>query len=1149
MISFLRKKHKKPFLGAFFAFVFLSSFFILKENVQAQLYTNYKTLFSGTQPGPTLKLITPLFKPKAGSTTELEPSIKFNLQASFPYLEGNNNSISWFWDHIRDFKENGGSEYVFLLRICNTGASGEGSCMFSVIPHKSEMADDKSIYCPNNVCSLPPAGSALQKIYHYSAGINGGTLISGSPYTKFHVAFTVSDLALLNYGNPGKLYAPDSVKDIFKVGDKTVYKADAWYCAGGVSGEPLPAADDPNDPNIRQFNKICGEGKAYFKIAESSTFTMPQTADEALQQPAGTIDTVNTNTKADTSDTLPVCGILPTDDGTIAGCAARIIYYVIYWPTAWIAGIIGKAFDFFLGYSISDESYRAAIIVTGWKLVRDISNIFFIIILIYTGLATVFGFDGVSMKKVVPAVIINALLINFSLFGTQVVIDISNITARLFYNTMSVCDGECRYIDTSKGKIIENPSVDTVGGYKPLSQKIVASFNPQRVFNTETLSDSPDKTASSTVSSLNSQAADQNLGSASKKSPYSADYAGYYIVITIIAAFIMFALAKMFFGVMFMFVGRVVGLYITMIFAPFAVLTRGNMPIVSNIRDLAWDSWKKDLLEYSLLAPIFVFFLYIIYAFINSDMTKVFLSTSASGGFMETVLSIAIPMIIIYTLIGYGVNLAKKYAGKAGEMLQSLGTKATGLVGGATVGVATGGLAWAGRNVVGRGLGAIGNIKRTRTGADGKEIKESLASRWAANANNSWLARQWNNAYSKSQTGSWDARNAGLKIGGKDYTANSALSSGLGKLGIGLSDKVSGVLGLGQDKALGKDGKPGGNVMINKKRADALQKELEEKIQMSHLSEEDAKAAWEGYKRKQVKEMVEASEEFKNTSTKTKEAQETLVTAKKKLDEAKSSGTQEAQQLATTVYEDAEKKLQEAKKAEEALYRKAEDDKFKKYGKVKDAKSFATAMRAEYAQKLQEKAIINDLLNSKGLFASIIGGLAAGMGPGLVTLGGMFGNQLTKEIVDNATGARSKALKAMIDKATKASGADSALGKLEKKVEKHQEEILAAVSKALGKSYKDYEELEKSVDLDDGLTTREAELEEEIQDCDEKIRSLAKGSPERKEEMLKKQKAKNLLNKLRNSIKDLEQATKNLNEYKDKQKEKEEREAEKKKDK
>lgn len=492
--------------------------------------------------------------------------------------------------------------------------------------------------------------------------------------------------------------------------------ADLWYCGGrgaGVGNGDFSRGDDEItgwENNVEFFDgdpELC-DGTAYWKIGPSITFTLPASAQAAIQEneaqaaaQAQQIANVGSarSGQEGAGDVLPQCSMSngTFGSGSFVGCIAYLVYYLVYWPVAWFAGILGKLFDFFLGYSLSDASYRAQFAVRGWQIVRDLSNIFFIIILVYTGLMAVFG-GGPNMKKVVPQLILNALLINFSLFGTRVIIDISNVVARVFYKSVEVCDGKCNS-DMSNKK-------EGIAGYTPLSEKIVSAFNPQKIFSTDTLSAAsalPDN-GTSQQGSVNARVADRS----------TSEYAGYFIVVSLIAAFILFAIAMMFWKTAFFFVGRVIGLYICMIFAPFAFLTMGGMPLVSKIGELSWKKWSEDLVNYATLAPIFVFFLYVIYSFLETDFIKVY-ADKVGNSFFETVVYIAIPMIIVWYMIRQGVKIAEKYAGDAGKGVTKIMNTATGLVGGAALGVATGGVALAGRNILGRvgarvaGSGALQN--------------------------------------------------------------------------------------------------------------------------------------------------------------------------------------------------------------------------------------------------------------------------------------------------------------------------------------------------------------------------------------------------------------------------------------------------------
>lgn len=945
LYSFLRKKHSKPFIGAIFAAVFLSAFFALKLPAEAAL-SDYKNLFSGVnklkdnsvQAGPSLKLI----QLYTQGTSTVDAQFQFIGAFPFSVTENPTNPLrgkekAWYWNHIRDFEDTGGSKYVFMLRVCDVNATGESGCVYSIVPHKSETADDQSSFCPGSgaTCTMPGPGSPWPKIYHYTAEADTqtglGLIHSDIQNDHFNIQFGVSGLSLLGT-TPGTLDTPIPASTLFKVGEKTTYKADIWYCAGKISGEDLPAVDDSATPNIRQFNNICEDNRPYFKIAETGPFTPAQTAEEAAGQTPGSVDQVDTTpSDSDSNSTLPVCHILNgagPGEGTFMGCIAQLGYYLFYMPLAWIAGILGRVMDFFLGYSISDESYRATVVVTGWKLVRDISNIFFIIILVYTGLATVFKIDSVSMKKVVPALIINALIINFSLFGTRLVIDISNITSRLFYNTMSVCDGKCIYKDPPHEKEIANPNTRTTGGYKPLSEKIVDSFDPQTIFQPGTLSSTAPTDENTTdvdqsAGGFNASGVSNNIESSRTLGIYDSDYAGYFLIVSLIAAIIMLGMAKMFFGVMFMFVGRVVGLYLTMIFAPFAVLTRGNMPIVGKIKNLSWNDWLKELTNYALLAPIFIFFLYIIYAFINSDMLTIF--KLDSGGFMNTVISVAIPMIIVYMLVNTGVQIAKDYAGKAGNMVQGFASKATGFVAGAAVGVASGGLALAGTRVA----GAVKLSEEKRTELIARRAEGGLSGR---------LASMRLNLNDKAQSGSFDVRKT---------KAFGSFGSLAGNIGISLNDKVSGAVGLGQDAT------KGGIKAIEKKEKG----EVKEKIESikTDLSNDGAKKYWEKRLENQA---------LKNYET---ELLKSGMTAK----EIKAMKNKDG----TLKDEHKGEKYQEYLKA-------VKDESKEKFGDVATNKQLTQALRQEFAQTLADGNTFGQQLTAP---LAVAGGAAVvGTAPGVV---------------------------------------------------------------------------------------------------------------------------------------------------------------------
>jgi 16S rRNA (adenine1518-N6/adenine1519-N6)-dimethyltransferase len=69
---------------------------------------------------------------------------------------------------------------------------------------------------------------------------------------------------------------------------------------------------------------------------------------------------------------------------------------------------------------------------TGWSIVRDFANMFFILVLVVIGLATALRYKEYEAKKTLPLLILIALLINFTPVICGFVIDASNIAMNFF---------------------------------------------------------------------------------------------------------------------------------------------------------------------------------------------------------------------------------------------------------------------------------------------------------------------------------------------------------------------------------------------------------------------------------------------------------------------------------------------------------------------------------------------------------------------------------------------------------------------------------------------------------------------------------------------------------------------------------------------
>lgn len=346
-------------------------------------------------------------------------------------------------------------------------------------------------------------------------------------------------------------------------------------------------------------------------------------------------------------------------------CIAWFLYHIIFEPLAWITRGAADILDYFIYYSTNDESYRNSFVEKGWGAVRDIANILFIVGLLFVAIKTILNLNTTNNKKMLGNIIIFALLINFSLFATQVIVDASNILAKIFYHQITPVDKDGTPLEAN----VEQRSI-TVG--------LVRTFDPQDLINAKP-----------------NDSGEINVG----------EQTGQIILITILAIVLMGFMIYIFISVAFLFVARTVSIWMAMIFAPLAFASHA---ISTKIKGFGWDEWLPNLLKNAFLAPIFIFFLYIIVIF--GDLFKLG-GVSATGGedtniaaFMATF----IPFMLIFVLLMQARKLAVNYSGEIGSAISKGAVAAIGLGAGAAFATT----AFAGRKVIG---GTLARASRGET--------------------------------------------------------------------------------------------------------------------------------------------------------------------------------------------------------------------------------------------------------------------------------------------------------------------------------------------------------------------------------------------------------------------------------------------------
>ena len=405
---------------------------------------------------------------------------------------------------------------------------------------------------------------------------------------------------------------------------------------------------------------------------------------------------------------LDDCGVII--GGSLLGCFQVFTYLVFVTVPSFLMGLAANFFNFLASLTISSEMYKLDFIDKIWKVVRDFANIFFILILLYAAFQIILGLHESGAKKIIGMVILVALLVNFSLFFTKIVIDSSNIVALIFYNRIDT---------TNVGSYEKIGNVAKTGvAEKDMAGALVSRFNINTFFDGELFKklgeEGKVKVKYKFFSSL-------VLGSPQ----FSVDVEiNPYVLISMMVAYglVVYALTYAFFMTAMSFLGRMITLMMLMIISPLAFVTAA-VPKFKGISTIGFDSWLKKLLEASFVAAIFMFILYIISEILAA---KIFdnVANEANTGIISMLIMIFIPAILIVVLLLKGTKYAKSASGEFTEGI----IKGVKVIGGLAGGIAVGG----GIGLAAAGMqGTLGHLGKRIFENKGLIDAESKGSRWA----------------------------------------------------------------------------------------------------------------------------------------------------------------------------------------------------------------------------------------------------------------------------------------------------------------------------------------------------------------------------------------------------------------------------------
>jgi hypothetical protein len=330
-------------------------------------------------------------------------------------------------------------------------------------------------------------------------------------------------------------------------------------------------------------------------------------------------------------------------------CATRdLMELILVRIPAFFFGLAGIVFDVFIAFSLSSTIIQNQDFVNkGWVIMRDLSNTFFIFILLYIAIATILQTAGGQTKRLLATLVVVALFMNFSLYITKFVIDVGNVFALEFYVNMGVL----------------NQSYITLNDIQPRSISFAFNdaFKIQKLFGPDFLT----------------QAAD-NL-------PLTA------FIFTLVGIMYMVA-AFVFLTAGWLFLARVVAFWFLMILSPLAFFSY----ILPFTRGKIWSRWSSELVNQTFFAPIFLFFIYLTLMLAGTVNTLFKQGNPLTGdmSFLQTVFISFLTFFALITTLLFGLKTAKSMSGAMGESMLKIG--------GTVTGAAVGAGAWVGRNTGGR---------------------------------------------------------------------------------------------------------------------------------------------------------------------------------------------------------------------------------------------------------------------------------------------------------------------------------------------------------------------------------------------------------------------------------------------------------------
>jgi hypothetical protein len=279
---------------------------------------------------------------------------------------------------------------------------------------------------------------------------------------------------------------------------------------------------------------------------------------------------------------------------TLVNTLLLVMSKVLEWIILFVGRLVIVMVDVIIQVAQYNHFTDATPVKSGWPLIRDITNMFFIVLLLVTAFGTIVQYQKLHYRQILPKLLLMAVLVNFSKTLIGLLIDFSQVLMLTFVNGFKAAAGG-NFVDMLKLNLLLKLKVDETQFQASLASD--APRDPQLV-----------------------------------QIVIAEMLAVFFLGITIVMLLILIVYL----------IVRIVGLWIALILSPFALFMTAVPPfLASKVSGVTDDYWSKlgALLSGG---PLMAFFLWLTLATVQGEGFGGFTAvdsvqqTEASAAFAET---------------------------------------------------------------------------------------------------------------------------------------------------------------------------------------------------------------------------------------------------------------------------------------------------------------------------------------------------------------------------------------------------------------------------------------------------------------------------------------------------------------------------------